>query len=182
MLAENSRETSVAVSGRLKTHSSSRLPTKKLFVSDLRPIMVTAQLAELIGPEGHIVGIDFSGAQIAQARVRLNGSGANASFLEASATDTGLPSESFDLIYSRFLLIHLAEPEQALREMRRLLKPDGILVCEDGDLTTSGSMEEVETRSSVKSNHERHYALLIFRPRFSLSCRFGPSPFDQMMS
>ncbi|HTK75469.1 MAG TPA: methyltransferase domain-containing protein [Gemmataceae bacterium] len=102
--------------------------------------MVTAQLAELIGPEGHIVGIDFSGAQIAQARVRLNGSGANASFLEASATDTGLPSESFDLIYSRFLLIHLAEPERALREMRRLLKPDGILVCEDGDLTTSGSM------------------------------------------
>jgi SAM-dependent methyltransferase len=102
--------------------------------------MVTVQLAELIGPEGHIVGVDVSGAQIAQARARLNGHGANVSFVEASATDTDLPPESFDLIYSRFLLIHLAEPERALREMRRLLKPDGILVCEDGDLTTSGSM------------------------------------------
>jgi SAM-dependent methyltransferase len=46
---------------------------------------------------------------------------------------------SFDLVYCRFLLIHLPEPERALREMFTLLKPDGILVCEDGDLTSSGS-------------------------------------------
>src|SRR5262249_23424167 len=43
------------------------------------------------------------------------------------------------LVYCRFLLLHLAEPERALHEMRALLKPDGILVCEDGDLTSAGS-------------------------------------------
>jgi SAM-dependent methyltransferase len=101
--------------------------------------MVTALLANLVGPEGHVVGIDMSAAQLAQARVRLNGHGANTSFVEASATDTGLPPESFDLVYCRFLLIHLPEPERALREMRALLKPGGILVCEDGDLTSAGS-------------------------------------------
>src|SRR5262245_30887496 len=42
--------------------------------------MVTAQLADLVGPEGHVVGLDASGAQIAQARAHLNGRGRNASF------------------------------------------------------------------------------------------------------
>ena len=101
--------------------------------------MVTALLAELVGPEGQVVGIDFSGAQLAQARRRLNGGDTNIHFVEASATDTGLPPGSFDLVYCRFLLIHLPQPERALREMRALLKPGGVLVCEDGDLTTAGS-------------------------------------------
>jgi SAM-dependent methyltransferase len=101
--------------------------------------MVTALLAELVGPGGRVVGIDSSGAQLAQARRRLNGGGTNIRFVEASATDTGLPPGSFDLVYCRFLLIHLPEPERVLSAMFALLKPDGILVCEDGDLTASGS-------------------------------------------
>jgi SAM-dependent methyltransferase len=101
--------------------------------------LVTELLAELVGPGGHVVGIDASGAQLAQARKRRNGAGSHVRFVEASATDTGLPPGSFDLVYCRFLLIHLPEPERALREMFALLKPDGILVCEDGDLTACGS-------------------------------------------
>jgi SAM-dependent methyltransferase len=101
--------------------------------------MVTALLAELVGPEGHVVGIDCSSAQLAQARERLASAGTNARFVEASATDTGLPPGSFDLVYCRFLLLHLPEPERALGEMRSLLKPGGLLVCEDGDLTSAGS-------------------------------------------
>src|SRR5262249_33120093 len=76
---------------------------------------------------------------IAQARLLLPAGCSNVSFVQASATDTGLPRESFDLVYCRFLLIHLTEPHLALREMRGLLKPDGILVVEDGDLTSAGS-------------------------------------------
>ncbi len=62
--------------------------------------MVTALLAELVGPEGHVVGIDFSGAQLAQARERLGPQVGNTSFVQASALDTGLPTGSFDLVYS----------------------------------------------------------------------------------
>jgi SAM-dependent methyltransferase len=100
---------------------------------------VTTLLADLVGPEGHVVGIDASAAQLAEARERVPAGGAQISFVQASATDTGLPPGLFDLVYCRFLLLHLPEPERALREMWALLKPNGILVCEDGDLTTAGS-------------------------------------------
>jgi SAM-dependent methyltransferase len=101
--------------------------------------MVTQLLAELVGPTGEVVGVDYSSDQVEQARALLPAHLSNVSFVRASATDTGLPRESFDLIYSRFLLIHLTEPELALKEMRDLLKPNGTLVVEDGDLTTAGS-------------------------------------------
>lgn len=101
--------------------------------------IVTAMLAEIVGPEGEVVGVDFSGAQIAEARAQIKSGVSNVKFVEASAADTGLPRGSFDLVYSRFLLIHLPEPERALCEMLALLKPNGVLVCEDGDLTSAGS-------------------------------------------
>ena len=101
---------------------------------------VTVDLAELVGVTGHVVGVDVSRAQLAQAhrladQLRL----ANVSLVEASALSTRLPSGSFDLVYCRYLLLHLMEPEAALGEMHRLLRPGGVLVCEDGDLTSAGS-------------------------------------------
>ena len=101
--------------------------------------MVTQVLAEVVGPTGEVVGVDFSSAQIEQARTLLPTPMSNVRFVEASATETGLSRESFDLVYCRFLLIHLTQPDLALREMYNLLKPNGILVCEDGDLTSAGS-------------------------------------------
>jgi SAM-dependent methyltransferase len=103
------------------------------------PGMVTGMLAEIVGPEGDVVGVDFSGAQIAQARERTGDGVRNVKYVEASAVETGLPRASFDLVYCRFLLMHLPEPERALTEMLALLKPNGILVCEDGELTSAGS-------------------------------------------
>lgn len=101
---------------------------------------VTADLADAVGWNGNVVGVDMSGAQLAQAAAHARELGlTNVSWVEASAMDTGLPSSSFDLVYCRFLLLHLEKPEAALREMHRILRPGGVLVCEDGDLTTAGS-------------------------------------------
>lgn len=108
--------------------------------------MTTQLLAELVGPTGEVIGVDYSRAQVEQARALLPKHLGNVSFIEASATDTRLPREAFDLVYSRFLLIHLTDPEAALREMRELLKPEGIFVCEDGDLTSASS----EPRSKLQ--------------------------------
>jgi ubiquinone/menaquinone biosynthesis C-methylase UbiE len=51
----------------------------------------TTLLGELVGPEGHVVGVDVSAAQFDQARQRLDGSGGNVSFVEASASGLDWP-------------------------------------------------------------------------------------------
>ena len=56
-----------------------------------------------------------------------------------------MPRDSFDVVYSRFLFCHPAEPAKALSEMRSLLKPSGILVCEDHD--HGGIFTEPPTRA-----------------------------------
>ena len=56
---------------------------------------------------------------------------ANIVFHTANAYDTGLPRESFDLVFSRFLMCHVPEPARAISEMRSLLKVGGVLACED---------------------------------------------------
>jgi ubiquinone/menaquinone biosynthesis C-methylase UbiE len=89
-------------------------------------------IAEQAGPHGSVVAVDASREQL-QAAERNNAGIQNLSFHEASAYDLFLPRESFDLIFSRFLLCHLDQPAQALCEMRSILKPGGVLVCEDHD-------------------------------------------------
>lgn len=104
---------------------------------------VSMMLAELVGPEGRVVGVDVSPAQIEQSRKLAAAQGAaNCQFIEASAMATGLPGEAFDLVYGRLLLIHLADPVGALREMMRLLAPGGVLAYEDTEVASAGSEPE----------------------------------------
>jgi SAM-dependent methyltransferase len=103
----------------------------------------TRMLAEMVGPTGHVTGIDVSAAQLEQGRRLCASAGiANVTFHEASATATGLPRHSFDLVYCRFLLLHLVDPEACLREMLEILKPGGVAVIEDGDLTSARSIPD----------------------------------------
>jgi SAM-dependent methyltransferase len=101
----------------------------------------TCMLAEMVGPSGHVTGVDLSTSQLEQGRNLCKAQGiTNATFVEASATASGLPRNSFDLVYCRFLLLHLVDPAAGLREMLDILKPGGVLVVEDGDLTSAGSV------------------------------------------
>jgi SAM-dependent methyltransferase len=99
---------------------------------------VTRMLADMVGPSGSVTGIDVNAAQLEQAEALCLGQGlANTAFVAASADDTGLARNSYDLVYCRFLLLHLVDPAACLREMRALLRPGGILVVEDGDLASA---------------------------------------------
>lgn len=102
---------------------------------------ITHWMAEWISPMGCVDGVDISEGQIQEARENADELGLrNVSFSVASAYDTGLEKGIYDLVYSRFLLMHLDNPFRALREMSALVKPGGVLVCEDGDFKSPFSI------------------------------------------
>ena len=97
---------------------------------------VTNWLAQQVGYNGCVKGVDISTEQLKQAQHNAEVQGLNnVTFSLASAYDTGLPYNFFDLVYCRFLLMHLTRPMEALYHMQALLKPGGILVCEEADLS-----------------------------------------------
>jgi ubiquinone/menaquinone biosynthesis C-methylase UbiE len=58
------------------------------------------------------------------------------SFAVAEAASTGQPDASFDLVIAHTVFSHLVDPEGALSEAWRVLKPGGQLVIFDGDFAT----------------------------------------------
>lgn len=58
---------------------------------------------------------------------------------QASVYDTGFEDNSFDVVHSSFVFIHLQNPELALAEIRRILKPGGVFyVVDPNDSTFDG--------------------------------------------
>jgi ubiquinone/menaquinone biosynthesis C-methylase UbiE len=97
--------------------------------------IISHWIAMQVGPTGTVVGDDISLDQLAYARAQGTGE-TSPEFVELNAYDTGLPAASFDIVHCRLLLCHLERPADALREIRRLLKPGGVLVCQDIEISS----------------------------------------------
>ncbi len=97
------------------------------------PGNITAGLAErLVG--GSVIGIDRSEEVIARAREQYPTSPPrDVTFRVGDVYELDFPDESFDIVYAHQVLQHLVRPIEALKEMRRVLRPDGLLAVRDAD-------------------------------------------------
>ena len=92
----------------------------------------TRIMSELVGPTGHVVGVDMSAARVEQA-IRLSAKCGNASYRVGTASALPCADGEFDITWARFLFEYLPQPVMALEEMIRVTRRGGLVCVADLD-------------------------------------------------
>jgi SAM-dependent methyltransferase len=89
--------------------------------------------ADLVGPGGSVVGLDYSPEALARARLRAGRRGlAQVQFIEGDMHDPA-PGGLFDAIVERLSLWRVPDPAVVLRRQATVLPPGGLVVAIEGD-------------------------------------------------
>jgi SAM-dependent methyltransferase len=107
--------------------------------------------ARIVGPTGHVTATDFNPEMLSVAEANAKEAAVeNMVFEQADAHSLRFDDESFDRVTCRFGVMYFGDHVQALREMRRVLKPRGRVV-----LIANGPFEQpfIENTLGVLIKH-----------------------------
>lgn len=95
---------------------------------------------EFFGKGGEYIGIDLSDKLLSDAEKAAQdwAEGGTARFIRADACNVPLEDNSVDLAMCQTLLMHLEDPEGALHEMVRVVRPGGLVFCCEPDNLSAG--------------------------------------------
>ncbi|MFB7368714.1 methyltransferase domain-containing protein [Streptomyces sp. NPDC056222] len=97
------------------------------------PGTITADLAALVAP-GRVTAVDAAEDVLEKARATAAERGLeNVEFTVADVHDLDFPDDSFDVVHAHQVLQHVGDPVRALREMRRVCRPGGVVAARDSD-------------------------------------------------
>ena len=100
---------------------------------------VSFLLANLVGPHGAVIGVDRSSDAVQLATRRAGGAAlTNVHFIASDLQDLNLASD-FDAIAGRLVLMYFPQPAIQLRRLAALLRPGGVAVFHEFDVTSGGS-------------------------------------------
>lgn len=84
--------------------------------------------AELVGPEGFVLGVDLAESLLALARAKADVRGLqNIEFRPGDMLDLDFPDSEFDAVVCVFGIFFVPDPPAAVRELWRLVRPRGRL-------------------------------------------------------
>ena len=108
-------------------------PGMRLLDVGCGPGSITLGLAAAVDP-GEVIGVDMAETVLEQARATAaQDERKNIRFQRADATELPFEDASFDAVFAHTLLEHVPEPLRALHEMKRVLKPNGLIGVRDCD-------------------------------------------------
>jgi SAM-dependent methyltransferase len=119
------------------------------------PGTITVDFAALV-PEGRVTAIDYVPDVLEQARALATERGlANVEFMVGDVHSLNFPDATFDVVHAHQLLQHVGDPVQAIREMRRVTKPGGIVACREGDFAAMTWYPEVDGMQEWQNLYQR---------------------------
>jgi SAM-dependent methyltransferase len=95
------------------------------------PGSITRDFGTLVGPEGEVLGVDSSADVVAQAAAACDLP--QVRFAVEDALHLDVPDGAYDVVHAHQVLQHLTDPVAALREMRRVTRPGGLVAVRDVD-------------------------------------------------
>jgi ubiquinone/menaquinone biosynthesis C-methylase UbiE len=134
-------------------------PGQKVLDVGCGPGIDTLLLAELVGPAGQVVGLDYSPSMLVQAKQGALRAGVSefVLYLQSDAASLALASEQFDSCRSERLFSHLPHPERVLSDMKRVTKPGGWIVVLDMDWgSVSVDTKELDIERRLRSFIAEH--------------------------
>lgn len=90
-------------------------------------------LAERVGAEGEVVGLDCEPRMLETARRVAAQRGLTVRFVQADAEATQLPRDWFHLAHTRTLLVNVPNPEAIVAEMAAIVRPGGVVALQEPD-------------------------------------------------
>ncbi len=95
---------------------------------------VTFALARKVGPKGQVTGIDLDQEKLRAAHTAALAQGLSHVRFEACDVTKRWPAADADLVYGRFILTHLKQPQDLLAQAMAAVKPGGMILIEDIDI------------------------------------------------
>lgn len=96
------------------------------------PGTISVGLAKAIEP-GELHGVDMESTQIDLARAIAEAGGhRNATFQVGDVTQLPFDDEFFDIVHGHAILLHVPDTQAVLAEVRRVLKPGGLIATREG--------------------------------------------------